>query len=204
MATQPLQPDPGKSALEQTRDRLRAHPLKADEIVEVVLRAWNDIFASSFGSKGFRIGKDIFPKPQIMGFFLHELIPLEIAARYPTTWRPEHTASDKDVNYIPDATFSIEIKTSSHPTAIFGNRSYAQPPAAGGLRKSKSGYYLAVNFQKCSSTCCEPKVLRIRFGWLEHTDWVGQVAATGQQAHLTAEADKYKLVVLFPKTELEL
>lgn len=190
--------------LDLTRDRLRCHPLKADELVEVVLQAWDDIFASTFGSKGFRIGKDIFPKPQIMGFFLHELIPLELSARYPETWRPERTASDKDINYIPNAEFSIEIKTSSHATAIFGNRSYAQAPAEGGLKKSKSGYYLAVNFQKCSTACTKPRILRIRFGWLEHTDWIGQAAATGQQAHLTLEAEAYKLLVLFPKSELKL
>ncbi|MBL9150364.1 MAG: ScaI family restriction endonuclease [Phycisphaerae bacterium] len=188
----------------QTRARLQAHPLKAKEIVEVVLKAWEDIFASSFGSKGFRIGKDIVPKPQIMGFFLHELIPLELAARYPNVWRPEKSAADKDVNHISDPQFSIEIKTSSHATAIFGNRSYAQAPTDGGVRKSKSGYYLAVNFQKFVASGTRPMIARIRFGWLDHTDWVGQAAATGQQAHLTREAEAFKLLELFPKNQVEL
>ncbi len=190
--------------MSRTRERLDAHPLKATEIVEVVLRAWDDIFTSSFGSKGFRIGKDITPKPQIMGFFLHELIPLELADRYPSIWRPERTAGDKDINHIPDQRYSIEIKTSSHATAIFGNRSYAQAPAEGGQRKSKSGYYMAVNFQKFSSTGTMPTILRVRFGWLDHTDWVGQAAATGQQARLTKEADAFKLLALFPQNKLEL
>ena len=75
--------------LEITKKLLDNHPLAQDEIVDVVLSVWKSIFDSKMGTKGFRIGKDIFPKPQIMGFFLHELIPLELAARYPNKWRGE-------------------------------------------------------------------------------------------------------------------
>lgn len=34
-------------------------------------------------------------------------------------------------------------------------------------------------------------------GWLDHSDWVGQKSETGQQASLTKEARKNKLVVLY-------
>lgn len=47
-----------------------------------------------------------------MGMFLHELIPLDFAARYPGIWRREQTANEKDLVYIPDADLSVEIKTS--------------------------------------------------------------------------------------------
>ncbi len=110
-------------------------------MVEVVLQSWNDIFDSKLGPKGFQIGKHIFPKPQIMGFLLHELIPLEFSARYPRLWRGEQTASDKDLVYIPDPQYSVEIKTSSDSKNIYGNRSYAQESDSAG-KKSKSGYYL--------------------------------------------------------------
>jgi len=50
-----------------TREVIARHPLATDEIVEVVLAAWQAIFESRMGSKGFRIGVDILPKPQIMG-----------------------------------------------------------------------------------------------------------------------------------------
>ncbi|MBL8763131.1 MAG: ScaI family restriction endonuclease [Phycisphaerae bacterium] len=192
---------PASKLLDTTRRLIGEHPLKAAEIVEVVQRSWADIFASSFGPKGFKIGTDIFPKPQIMGFFLHELIPLELATRYPKLWRPEKDASDKDVNFIPDPRFSFEIKTSSHKSDIFGNRSYAQETVRGD-KKSKSGFYLTVNFGKFGTSAAQPTLTRIRFGWLDHTDWIGQAAASGQQAHLTSDADQHKLIELHPKSQL--
>ncbi|MGH8510383.1 MAG: ScaI family restriction endonuclease [Gammaproteobacteria bacterium] len=171
------------------------HPLKSVEIVEVVLAAWDSIFASTMGTRGFHIGKEIFPKPQIMGFFLHELIPLELAVRYPRNWRGEQSSSDKDIVYIPDDRFSIEVKTSSNPTHIFGNRSYAQETTKN--KKAKSGYYLVVNFQKFSATVTRPNILLVRFGWLDSTDWVGQKAATGQQSRLPPDVESYKLLEIY-------
>jgi hypothetical protein len=87
---------------------------------------------------------DLFPRPQIMAYFLHELIPLEFSDRYPGIWRREETSDEKDLVYIPDQWFSVEIKTSSSNGRIFGNRSYTQETQT--IKKSKSGYYLAVNF----------------------------------------------------------
>lgn len=133
-----------------------------------------------------------------MGALLHELIPLEVAARYPTEWRGEISADDKDIVYIPDDGFSIELKTSSHRDQIFGNRSYAQE--AQNDKKSKSGYYLAVNFEKFSRKGPEPQVLLIRFGWLDHTDWIGQRAATGQQSRLTSGVYASKFKALYAKS----
>lgn len=166
------------------------------EVVTVVTEAWEAIFDSRIGPKGFHIGKHIFPKPQIMAFFLHELIPLEFAAMYPKLWRPERSAGDKDLVYIPDNSFSVEVKTSSHPTQIFGNRSYAQERRETS-KKDKSGYYLAINFDKFDDTSSKPMLRRIRFGWLDHTDWIGQKAATGQQARLSPEVERAKLLTLY-------
>src|SRR3989339_967384 len=106
-----------------TEKLVAKHPLSVNEIKEIVLESWEEIFSSKIGKKSFRIGKDIFPKPQIMGFLLHELIPLEFSVRYPNIWRKEKSSSDKDLIYVPDDSFSIEIKTSSNPNSIFGNRS---------------------------------------------------------------------------------
>ena len=179
----------------KTDQLIRDHPLNTSEIVEVTLQAWNSILSSAIGTKPFQIGKEIFPKPQVMGFFLHELIPLEFATRYPKFWHGEKQASDKDLVYIPNSFYSVEIKTSSHPTQIFGNRSYAQKSSS--RRKSKSGYYLAVNFEKFGKSITKPHIKRIRFGWLDHDDWTGQRASTGQQARLSPDVDRYKLKVLF-------
>lgn len=177
----------------KTQDLIDAHPLDVDDIVDTVLTCWTAIFESRLGGK-FRIGHDIQPKPQIMGFLLHELIPLELQSRHPGEWRPEELKSDKDLVYIPDPALSVELKTSSHATQIFGNRSYAQPQDGAG--KSKDGYYLTVNFEKFSSNGL-PKVTLVRFGWLDHTDWIGQAAATGQQARIRPESDRAKLLRLY-------
>lgn len=184
-----------------TCELVKSHPLCAKEIVEVVLSTWNDIFESRIGKKPFRIGVDLFPKPQILAFFLHELIPLEFARRYADLWRGEGKASEKDLVYLPDERFSVEIKTSSHKTRIFGNRSYAQTGVDS--RKNKSGFYLAVNFEKCTKSMSgPPKILRIRFGWLDASDRRGQRAASGQQANLSPCIESAKLLELFPKCEL--
>lgn len=179
----------------KTDELVEAFPLEMGELVEVVKLSWEGVFASKIGSKRFQIGQHIFPKPQIVAFFLHELIPLELASRYPGVWRGEETAADKDIVYVPDSSFSIEIKTSSHASQIFGNRSYAQEGRKG--KKSKSGYYLAVNFDKLVKGAAAPQLRRIRFGWLDHSDWQGQTAETGQQARLSPEVERGKLRLLF-------
>lgn len=180
---------------DKTDELIAAFPLEANELVEVVRLSWEGVFASKIGTKRFQIGKHIFPKPQIVAFFLHELIPLELTSRYPGVWRGEETAADKDIVYIPDASYSIEIKTSSHASQIFGNRSYAQESRKG--KKSKAGYYLAVNFDKSVKGAPAPRLRRVRFGWLDHSDWQGQIAATGQQARLSPEVERGKLRLLF-------
>lgn len=185
---------PEERWVEKTWEIIAEHPLRTEEIVEVVLGSWESIFESRIGSKGFTIGQHLQPTPQIMGSFLHELIPLEFEARYPGEWRRDKSAKDKDLVYLPDPSFSVEIKTSSSPKNIYGNRSFAQESEA--AKKSKSGYYLAVNFQKFSSAK-EPRVRLVRFGWLDHSDWMGQAAATGQQARLAPMTEQSKLLILY-------
>ncbi len=178
-----------------TQDLIDKHPIKEDDLVDVILSAWENIFKSNFGSH--RIGVTIFPKPQIIGAILHELIPAEIEARYPGEFRGEETADNKDIVCIYDDFFSIELKTSSNPTKIFANRSYAQRPTQG--KKSKDGYYIAVNFEKFSKTNPSPDVLNIRFGWLDHSDWRGQASSTGQQASLAPDTYRLKFKTLYSK-----
>lgn len=184
--------------LNVTKRLVKKHPLSTDEIVQIVLDSWMQIFKSRIGTKPYYLGKDIFPKPQIMGFLLHELIPLNLESKYPKKWRKERLARDKDIIYIPDDFYSVEIKTSSDPRSIFGNRSYAQEAITG--KKSKSGYYLAINFGKfVEDQTGAPKIAKIRFGWLDHRDWMGQKAATGQQSRLSREVENSKLLPLYPK-----
>lgn len=197
MSKSPYEDKPASEWSAITRNLIENFPLTKEELVDAVLGAWVDIFKSKIGSEGFQIGKDIFPQPQIIGFLLHELIPLVIAKKYPDKWCRDRTGHEKDLVCLTDTTYSMEIKTSSHPTGIFGNRSFAQPETAG--KKSKSGYYLLVNFQKCDSKATElPTITLIRFAWLDHGDWKGQAAESGQQASLNKDSMANKLVVLYP------
>jgi hypothetical protein len=120
------------------------------------------------------------------------LIPLELASKHPGLWRRGKAKDEKDLVYVQDPKFSVEIKASSHKKHIFGNRSYAQAPTK--QKKSKCGYFITVNFEKFGAA--PPRIRLIRFGWLDHKDWTGQKAPTGQQAHVKAEAYAGKLLVL--------
>ena len=200
MPESPYKNKPVTDWLEITKKLIQSHPVSPDILVEETLHSWNNIFNSGIGEEKFKIGKDIFPAPQIMGFLLHELIPLKLMARLPKEWKKDKEVSEKDLVYIPDLKLSIEIKTSSHKDKIFGNRSYGQP--SDNPKKDKSGYYLAVNFENFSESKT-PKIRLIRFGWLDHSDWIAQKAATGQQARLTTEAERYKLIEIYPNSKLK-
>lgn len=178
--------------LRVTEQLVAAHPLSGDQIVAAVVDAWSSIFENSrIGN--LRIGTDFFPQAQSLGIFLHELIPLEIAKHAPG-WRRGAGKNEKDAVYESDRHFDFEIKTSSSTAKIFANRSYAQPAEGG---KERAGYYLAVNFQSWDKAGDEtPQLKLIRFGYLEHSDWIAQTSQRGQQARLTPEADLGKFVVL--------
>lgn len=176
-----------------TKNLISNHPLSTENIQKEVLNSWEDIFNSSIGV--YKIGVDIFPQPQIMGFFLHELIALHLHRQSPREWSRNNTINDKDLVYLSDTKYSIKIKTSSHPNKIFGNRSYAQKTES--TKGTKSGYYLAVNFEKFDKSNPKPKILIIRFGWLDHTDWVGQKSASGQQAHIPSRIESKKLLKIY-------
>jgi hypothetical protein len=141
-------PYAGKSKSEWkliTEELISKHPINEKSLVDIILLAWNNIFETSIGRNNLKIGKHIFPKPQVIGALMHELIPAEMAASYPTQWRGEANAGDKDIVYVPNDFYSVELKTSSNPSRIFGNRSYAQRPTNG--KKGKDGFYIAVNFE---------------------------------------------------------
>ena len=155
------------------------HPLKST-LATVVLQAWDIILDSKIGD--FRIGKDIFPEPQIMGFFLHDVIALLLAKQ--------------DIHNLLNDTLSIEIKTSSSSDRIFANRSYAQPQK-GDEKKNKDGYFLVINFEKFTGPDVKPRITLVRMAYLSHADWIAQKASTGQQAHLSAETYRNNFETLY-------
>ena len=54
-----------------------------------------------------------------------------------------------------------------------------------------------MNFEKFQKNKAKPKILKIRFGWLDHEDWLGQKSPTGQQARLRKEIENKKLISLY-------
>lgn len=184
-----------------TRELLGQHPLEATDVVSIVMAAWDAIFESNIGPG--KIGVDLFPSPQVVGMFLHELVPLECRELLGDEWRADRTADEKDMVYIPNPAYSTEIKTSSSARNIYGNRSYGQQGREI-EKKKKSGYYIAVNFAKwevdelrAPISPQKPRVQLIRMGWLDHTDWHAQVAQSGQQASLAPMTANTQLLTLY-------
>lgn len=194
----PYENQPMEKWINITEEIVDEHPLDFDVIVSIVLEAWERILDTKIGGE-LQIGTDVFPSPQIMGNYLHELIPALLSRKYPEKWRKEIIKEDKDVVYIPNKDYSVEIKTSSNANNVFGNRSYGQENSENNSGKSKSGYYITVNFEKfnTSNPDYKPKVKKIRFGWIDHNDWRAQKSATGQAAPLSKEARENKLVLIY-------
>lgn len=179
-----------------TEDLIAEHPLSEEEIVDAVLDAWDRIKLTKIGGE-LQIGVDVFPSPQIMGNYLHELIPVMLARKYPGVWRKEQLKDEKDMVYIPNDFYSVEIKTSSNATNIYGNRSYGQENSENNSGKKKYGYYITVNFDMYTEINHNPRIKKIRFGWIDHSDWHAQAAATGQQAKLDKDARDHKLKLIY-------
>ncbi|MBS5531714.1 ScaI family restriction endonuclease [bacterium] len=177
-----------------TEDLIKAHPLKEQDLIDAVFAAWDGIFNTMLAGK-LKIGTDIHMKPQEIGSFLHALIPYELEQRFPSDWRRDKSGDEKDIVCVANNNFSIEIKTSSNKTRIFANRSYAQDTTD--AKKSKTGYYLAVNFE---NTTEKHQIRLIRFGWIDAKDWQGQASQSGQQAHLEAELEHLKLKTIYKLT----
>lgn len=190
----PYESLPATEWRDATQQLIAQYPLEHCELVEVILKCWDDIFATTIAGR-LRVGDDVKFSPQMMANFLDELVPVELAERYPETWRRQIQKIEKDLVCIPDDFFSTEIKCSSSPNDIFANRSYAQPSAPG--TKRKDGFYIAINFQGFGMSS-SPKITRIKLGWLDHTDWIPQASATGQQARLSPQAKAGKLIQLYP------
>lgn len=181
-----------------TERLVRDFPISMECLVKIVLDSWEEIFTITNSSKEFEIGKTAFPKPQILGFFLEEIITQKIHKLDPSTWIPDPTGYSKDLVNIRQPQFSIEIKTSSSPKNIYGNRSYGQSGESS--KKSKDGYYLAINFEqfdKNTPSARRPEIRLIRFGYLNYTDWRSQNASTGQQARIPANIESVKLLPIY-------
>ena len=183
---------------ETTKRLINDHPLSQDVLISTVLEAWDGILRTKIANE-LQIGIDIFPTPQILGNYLHELIPVLLKKKYPGQWTRDIEKKDKDLVCVTNPYYSVEIKTSSNANNIYGNASYGQEDSANASSKTKDGYYLAINFEKFvpSEKNFIPRIKKIRFGWLDHSDWHSQNAPSGQAATISPIVRDNKLLLLY-------
>ena len=103
---------------EITESLIAEHPLSKEDIVSAVLEAWDGIMRTRIAGE-LQIGVDIFPTPQILGNYLHELIPVVLERRYPGLWTRDIQKKDKDLVCVQNPYYSCEIKTSSNSINIY-------------------------------------------------------------------------------------
>jgi hypothetical protein len=179
--------------LDITRELVRSHPL-TPQIANLCLQSWESILNGKINTYLNMHIREMHISPQATGALLHDVIP-EYIPKNVAGFR-KGGGNEKDIVCEYNDLLSLEVKTSSQ-TSIYGNRSYAKSDSG----KSKSGFYLAINFEKIAKQ--NPKILLIRLGWLNHSDWAGQKSETGQRAALAREAKLYKLIELYPHSQLD-
>ena len=191
----PYKSDAPETWLDTTKALVDNFPINPDEIIDVVMEAWENLYSSSFGSGQLVIGKDIFLPAQATGVILEKLISGVLSGRYPKTWKSGSAKIEKDVVNLKDDEFSFEIKTSSSASGLYGNRSTGFKSSRS--KKSRTGYYLVINYLLPKEDELDKKIIKIRLGWIDDEDWVGQAKASGQAASIGAKLAKVKLITIY-------
>lgn len=168
-------------------------PLPMGALVKIVEAAWEDIYTSSFGETGLRIGRDIYLPAQATGVILERLIAVHLKKRF-QGWRGGERKGEKDIVNMEDNRFSFEIKTSSSRSGLYGYRSTGH--RAEGRTKIRTGYYLVVNYKLPREEDASREIVNIRFGWIDDEDWIGQAQPTGQQASIGMQLSRLKLITI--------
>jgi hypothetical protein len=192
MRKSPYSGKPEKSWPAITRKLVAAHPLKMGDLLDAAEMTWARVWQSTVGRGRTSIPLAELRVPAtIVGYFFEVLLARELSVRYPKSWAGSQSKEQKDLVYIPDSTFSVEIKASGQRgLKIYGNRSYGQKSENELLvKKEKSGYYLTVNFYRQALTL-------LRFGWIDADDWDPQLAPTGQMAGLKKAVYDGKLIAI--------
>ena len=193
MIESPYKNFPEEEWTEITEKLVSSFPINKEEIVLLVKEAWHLFYTSTLG--GLSIGKDIFLPAQATGVIIEKLIANILHAKYPTIWQGGIDKNHKDIINIENSFYSFEIKTSSSSNGIYGNRSTGFRSVDS--RKIRTGYYLAINYLLPTETNPDKKIIKIRFGWIDDDDWVGQKESSGQQASISSQKAKLKLLTLF-------
>ena len=168
-------------------------PLLKDDLIDLVESAWEELFSSSLGRSQLKIGQDIFLPAQATGVILEKLIAVILTNNY-SGWRGGKTKQEKDIIYVNNNRYSFEIKTSSSKNGLYGNRSTGH--RSSDRTKYRTGYYLVINYKLPKEEDLTRQIWKIRFGWIDDEDWLGQNKPTGQQASIGAKLARLKLITL--------
>lgn len=176
-----------------TKQLIDEFPLSGQVLVSIVESAWNTLYSSSFGDSDIKIGQDIFLPAQATGVILERLIAVCLANQ-DSRWRGGQEKYEKDIVCTFNNRYSFEIKTSSSKSGLYGNRSTGY--LSNNRVKYRTGYYLVINYKLPKEEDLSRHIWKIRFGWIDDEDWIGQNKPTGQQASIGAKLAKLKLVTL--------
>jgi ScaI restriction endonuclease len=175
-----------------THRLLDDHPLKLGLIHNIALVAWDKLWDTTVCSGPVAVRLDALDVPStVIGYFFEVLFARELQRRDPENWRGNQSGDEKDLVYLKEPRFSVDIKTSGQlGDRAYGNRSYGQEVQNINLaKKEKSGYYITVNFYRTTLTL-------LRFGWIDASDWKPQSSETGQMAGLSKEVYEGKLIII--------
>ncbi|WP_414574992.1 ScaI family restriction endonuclease [Anabaena sp. CCY 9402-a] len=176
--------------LVKTKELISCHPLDVETIKQIAFKSWKTLWSTTIGEGKLSINLSELDVPAtVIGYFFEKLFAKELERQQPHLWRAGKNKEDKDIVCIPNNLYSVEIKSSGQlGEKVFGNRSYGQNiENTELLKKEKSGYYITVNFYR-------QDLHLLRFGWIDHSDWKAQKAATGQAASLSESVYTYKLI----------
>ncbi|MDJ0579793.1 ScaI family restriction endonuclease [Crocosphaera sp.] len=176
-----------------TKQLVDNFPLLQDDLIYLVESAWEELFSSSLGNSQLKIGQDIFLPAQATGVILEKLIAVILTENY-SGWRGGQTKQEKDIIYVNNDRYSFEIKTSSSKNGLYGNRSTGH--RSSDRTKYRTGYYLVINYKLPKEEDLTRQLWKIRFGWIDDEDWLGQNKPTGQQASIGAKLARLKLITL--------
>ncbi|WP_152964904.1 ScaI family restriction endonuclease [Limnoraphis robusta] len=193
MLTSPYIGHPESDWMAITRQVIDEFPLSSEVLISTVEEAWKDLYSSSFGDFRLQIGRDIFLPAQAIGIILERLIAVRLAHQN-SGWRGSQAKHEKDIVCTFNDRYSFEVKTSSSKSSFYGNRSTGH--RSENRLKYRTGYYLIINYKLPKEDDLQRKIWKIRFGWIDDEDWVGQNKPTGQQASIGAKVASLKLVTL--------
>jgi hypothetical protein len=165
------------------------HVLRHATLLNVIQRSWNTLWTTKVG----RVPLHAFSMDaQVIGKFFQELMTHELHAEDPRWRHPDAPRSSKDPDFVftedPAQSFELKMCGQAGGRAVFGNRcssaSFASPRG-----KSRDSWLLTINYT-------DTRINLVRFGFVLGSDWIGQVAASGNASrlHPAAYAEKLRVV----------